>query len=161
MRKWIVYVCLLLVLSACGASETVPEKANSCTLSISCETVLDNMDQLTAGKEELIPEDGWILEPVTVTFSEGETVFDVLRKATREEKIHMEYSDSPVYHSAYIEGIANLYEFDCGSLSGWMYSVNDWFPNYGCSKYVLKDQDVICWVYTCDLGADVGDDSLA
>ena len=35
-------------------------------------------------------------------------------------------------------------------------NVNGWFPNYGCSRYGLKDGDVICWVYTCDLGNDVG-----
>ena len=28
-------------------------------------------------------------------------------------------SKTPIYNSAYIEGIHNLYEFDCGSLSGW------------------------------------------
>lgn len=38
----------------------------------------------------------------------------------------------------------------------WIYKVNDWFPNYGCSRYALADVDVICWVYTCDLGDDVG-----
>ena len=38
----------------------------------------------------------------------------------------------------------------------WMYKVNDWFPNYGCSRYQLQDGDVICWEYTCDLGVDVG-----
>ena len=37
-----------------------------------------------------------------------------------------------------------------------MYQVNDWFPNYGCSRYQLQDGDVIHWVYTCDLGYDVG-----
>ena len=61
-----------------------------------------------------------------------------------------------MYNSAYIEGINNLYEFDCGELSGWMYKVNGWFPNYGCSRYQLKEGDVIEWVYTCDLGVDVG-----
>ena len=61
-----------------------------------------------------------------------------------------------MYNSAYIEGIHNLYEFDCGELSGWMYKVNEWFPNYGCSRYQLRDGDVICWEYTCDLGVDVG-----
>ena len=61
-----------------------------------------------------------------------------------------------MYNSAYIEGINNLYEFDCGELSGWMYSVNDWYPNYGCSCYTVQPGDVICWVYTCDLGQDVG-----
>ena len=45
---------------------------------------------------------------------------------------------------------------DVGSGSGWMYSVNDWYPNYGCSRYTVQPGDVICWVYTCDLGQDVG-----
>ena len=68
----------------------------------------------------------------------------------------MEASYTPMYGSVYVEGINNLYEFDCGELSGWMYSVNGIYPNYGCSSYILKDGDVICWVYTCDLGYDVG-----
>lgn len=160
MKKWILWLLTLLLISGCGVPEPVSEGTMTCTMSISCETILENMDQLPEEKKDLVPEDGWILQPVTVCFSEGETVFDVLMKVVREQKIHMEYSDSPMYHSAYIEGIANLYEFDCGSLSGWMYSVNDWFPNYGCSKYVLEDQDVIRWVYTCDLGADVGEHTL-
>ena len=56
-----------------------------------------------------------------------------------------------------VEGINQLYEFDCGELSGWMYSVNSWFPNYGCSQYEVSDGDMIEWRYTCDLGRDVGD----
>ena len=50
-----------------------------------------------------------------------------------------------------------LYEFDCGKLSGWMYNVNGWYPNYGCSQYEVSNGDVIQWRYTCDLGRDVGD----
>lgn len=68
----------------------------------------------------------------------------------------MESKWTPLYGSAYIQGIHNLYEFDVGSGSGWMYSVNDWYPNYGCSCYTVQPGDVICWVYTCDLGQDVG-----
>ena len=114
------------------------------------------MDWLDPEKAELVPEDGWVLKPISVTFTEGESVFDVLRRTCREQKIHLEYTNTPLYDSDYIEGIHNLYEFDCGELSGWMYKVNEWFPNYGCSRYQLKDGDVICWVYTCDQGADVG-----
>ena len=47
-------------------------------------------------------------------------------------------------------------EFDCGALSGWMYKVNGWYPNYGSSRYQLKDGDVVEWRFTCDLGNDVG-----
>ncbi|HWR56178.1 MAG TPA: DUF4430 domain-containing protein [Negativicutes bacterium] len=134
----------------------ISDTAYTCTLSISCSTILDHMDWLDPEKVELVPEDGWILKPVTVTFYEGESVFNVLQRTCKQQGIHMEFQNTPMYNSAYIEGINNLYEFDCGELSGWMYKVNEWFPNYGCSRYSLKDGDVVCWVYTCDLGADVG-----
>lgn len=62
-----------------------------------------------------------------------------------------------MYNSAYIEGIGNLYEFDCGENSGWMYKVNDWFPNYGMSRYVLKNGDTVSLIYTCDGGFDIGE----
>ena len=127
-----------------------------CTFSISCATVLDNMDILDKSKKDIIPDDGWILKPVTVTFNEGESVFDVLKQVCKDNKVQLEFSFTPIYNSAYIEGINNLYEFDCGSLSGWMYEVNDWFPNYGCSRYEVKNGDVIEWQYTCDLGGDIG-----
>lgn len=135
---------------------TVTDVAHVCTISISCTTILDHMDWLDPEKVELVPEDGVILAPVTVTFYEGESVFNVLQRTCRQNGIHMEFENTPMYNSAYIEGIHNLYEFDCGELSGWMYSVNGWFPNYGCSRYALQAGDVIRWVYTCDLGYDVG-----
>ena len=80
---------------------------------------------------------------------------DRLQREMKNSKIHMEFENTPMYNSAYIEGIGNLYEFDCGELSGWMYKVNDWFPNYGCSRYQLKQGDKVEWVYTCNLGIDV------
>ena len=131
-------------------------KTYTCTFSISCRTILDNMDLCEESKQGIVPSDGTILSTTTVTFSEGESVFDVLQRICSSNGIHMEYSWTPMYNSAYVEGIANLYEFDVGSLSGWMYKVNGWFPNYGCSRYQLKDGDTVCWVYTCDLGYDVG-----
>ncbi len=137
-------------------SVTIGTAAYTCTISISCSTILEHMDWLAADKAELVPEDGWILAPTTVTFYEGESVFNVLQRVCKQQGIHMEFTDTPVYNSAYIEGIGNLYEFDCGEMSGWMYQVNGWFPNYGCSRYSLQDGDTIAWVYTCDLGYDVG-----
>ncbi len=128
----------------------------SCTISISCSTINDNISWLDPEKVELVPEDGWILPATTVIFYEGESVFNVLLRTCKQMGIHMEFENTPMYNSAYVEGINNLYEFDCGELSGWMYKVNEWFPNYGSSRYQLKDGDVICWVYTCNLGFDVG-----
>ncbi len=128
----------------------------TCTLSVRCDTILNNIKWLDPEKVELAPEDGVIFPAARVTFYEGESVFNVLLREMKKNKIHMEFENTPIYNSAYIEGINNLYEFDCGELSGWMYKVNDWFPNYGCSRYQLKDGDVVEWVYTCDLGRDVG-----
>ena len=134
----------------------VTDRQLKCTLSICCDTILDNMDLLEVEKRELIPENGIIFPASAVTFYKGESVFNVLLREMKKAGIHMEYENTPLYNSAYIEGINNLYEFDVGELSGWMYQVNGWFPNYGCSRYQIKEGDVIEWVYTCDLGKDVG-----
>ncbi|MBQ7751833.1 MAG: DUF4430 domain-containing protein [Clostridia bacterium] len=126
-----------------------------CTLSISCETILEDISRLDESKRELV-KNGIILPTTKIEFSEGESVFDVLLRETKERKIHLEFVNTPVYDSVYVEGIANIYEFDAGELSGWMYRVNGEFPNFGCSKYILKNGDRIEFVYTCDLGKDVG-----
>jgi hypothetical protein len=114
------------------------------------------MKLLNKEKHELVPNDGVILAATPVSFHGGESVFNVLQREMKRAGIHMEFENTPIYNSAYIEGINNLYEFDVGELSGWMYRVNGWYPNYGCSRYQLKDGDVIEWHYTCDLGRDLG-----
>lgn len=134
----------------------ISDKELTCTMSIRCDTILKNIAWLDKEKRELVPDDGIIFEEQTVTFYEGESVFNLLLREMKRNKIHMEFVSTPIYNSAYIEGIGNIYEYDCGELSGWMYKVNDWFPNYGCSRYQLKEGDKVEWVYTCDLGADVG-----
>lgn len=134
------------------------KKIYYCTFSIDCKTILDNKDKLNKEKESVMPGDGIIMKAEKVVFYEGESVFDVLLRETKKRNIQMEYEATPMYNSNYIEGIHNLYEFDCGELSGWMYKVNGWYPNYGCSRYMLKSGDVVNWRYTCDLGKDVGSD---
>ena len=131
-------------------------KAITVTFSIECSTILNNLSQLDPDKLEMVPSGGVILPATTVSCYEGESVFEVLQRVCRDNGIHMESEFTPIYNSAYIEGIHNLYEFDCGSLSGWMYRVNGWYPNYGCSRYVLEDGDIVEWRYTCDLGNDIG-----
>ena len=154
-----------------GSSSTKPDKkpdddspnkeesvtSHTCTIEIRCDTILDNMDELATGKDSYVPADGTILAATTVSFTDGETVFDVLKRACEQNGIQLEYSYTPLYESYYVEGIHHLYEFDCGSESGWMFKVNGWFPNYGCSAYTLSQGDSIVWCYTCHgLGADVG-----
>lgn len=140
--------------------ETTTKKQNTCTFVIECKTILNNMRKVKENKKEFIPDDGVILKKTTVTFKDGETVFDVLKRICKENNIQMESSYTPGYDNYYIEGIAQIYEKDCGTKSGWMYCVNGTFPNYGCSDYKLKNGDVVEWRYTCDLGADIGDNSF-
>lgn len=142
--------------ASAGAEEPSVDNGPSCTISISCAAVLEHMDDLAEEKRSLIPQDGVILPPTIVSLEAGESAFDLLRRVCKERAIHMEFAETPAYQSAYIEGIQNLYELDCGALSGWMYQVNGWFPNYSGSQYTLEDGDVVCWMYTCDLGEDIG-----
>lgn len=130
--------------------------ANTCTLEIRCDTLLKNLDKLSSGKAELVPEDGILLEKTTVSFESGDSVFDVLRRCLREQNVHFEYVDAKAYGSIYIEGIGNLYEFDCGEQSGWLYFVNGISPGLGCSGYTVANGDEIVFAYTCDMGADLG-----
>jgi len=152
-----------IIVDSSGSVTEIPETKPieddnilTCTLSVRCDTVLNNMDSLDKNKHAIIPDDGCIFYQTDVEFYEDESVFNVLVREMKKNKIHLEFVNSPLYGSAYIEGIANIYEYDCGELSGWMYKVNGVFPKYGCSGYKLSDKDVIEWVYSCDLGNDVG-----
>lgn len=134
---------------------------NICTITIRCDTVLDNQDLLEEAKVPYVPADGVILPEVTVEFTPGENVFDVLQRVCEAADIPLEYSWTPLYDSYYLEGICHLYEFDCGPESGWMYQVNGTFPNYGCSSYEVQPGDSIEWLYSCiGLGADLGADVM-
>ncbi len=136
--------------------DEITEDSETVFISIECLTVLDNFDKLKPSLAEYVPSDGYILKPMEIKLREGDTVFDVLLRVTRVLKIQMEYVYTPNYTSNYVQGINHIYEFSCGELSGWMYSVNGIFPNYGCSVCGLRDGDVVEWRYTCDLGRDLG-----
>ena len=137
-------------------AEAPDDKELYCTLSVRCDTALNNSASFDPQKRDILPSDGVIFAERRIEFQDGESVFDLLKREMRNNGIHLEFVNTPVYGSVYIEGIGNIYEFDAGELSGWMYKVNGEFPNYGCSKYTLKQGDKVEFVYTCDLGKDVG-----
>ena len=129
-------------------------KAETCTITISCANLVGNTDKLPEAERALVPDDGVLLAKTEFGFDDGDSVFDVLKRAVKDNGIQMEYSTSPAYNTAYIEGMGNLYEFDAGSASGWCYAVNGDMPNVGCSSYSLSDGDDIVFEYTLDLGED-------
>jgi hypothetical protein len=95
-----------------------------------------------------------VLGPVEVAEGDAKNVFDALKNVTRANKIHMEFSGGA--GAAYIKGIDNLYEFDHGAGSGWLYSVNGVFQSASSSLCPVREGDVIEWRYTLDFGADIG-----
>ena len=142
-----------------GNSAYKPDTAEKVTVTINirCDTLSSDMSKLTNDSiAGYIPSNGIILGTTTYKGTTDNTVFDVLNTVCRNNGIQLESSYTPMYESYYVEGINYLYEFDGGPGSGWMYKVNGWYPNYGCSSYYLSDGDVIEWVYTCDYGVDVG-----
>lgn len=63
--------------------------------------------------------------------------------------------------SNYLSEINGLGEFDGGSMSGWMGTLNDWFTNEGFGAFTvaagkLNAGDEIRVMYTCSYGSDIG-----
>lgn len=145
---------------AAGSEDTAQQpdaqepQAQTCTISIDCSTILDNMDKLKRGKEGLIPSDGILLAKTEVQYEEGDTVFTMLKRELKSRKMHYDFEGSG--SSAYLTGLCNIYEFDCGKLSGWEFAVNGSFPSVGVGVYKLSPGDSVALIYTCDLGDDIG-----
>lgn len=137
------------------------KKKEYVTISISVATLLTHWDMLKPAlqSEKYVPKNGVILKSTKYEIlNEDETVWSIIKRATKEHGIHMEYEGAGdnQYGSVYIEGINHLYEFDAGELSGWMYSINGQTPNYGVSAVTVKNGDNIQFQYTVDLGRDIG-----
>ena len=172
-KKLLLYIALITaaVIFVCTLDIKTPEEyytshiadveqaEMSVTVKISCETVFTHYDSLSESVKnaDIIPRDGIIVPAGEFALREGDTAFDVLRRILAYNKIPLDYSGSSDsgLQSVYVKGIANLYERDCGELSGWMYRVNGQFPQVSCSDFALNDGDVMEWVYSCELGADV------
>ncbi len=159
-------VCLLLcvlvffarISSGSGYyGKTSGEKANAVgkvTLTIRCDTITEFSDI------KYIPEDGVVLPVTTYEIEDGDTVYDILVEAVRENNIQMENRGSATgtHGMVYIAGIGHIYEQQFGELSGWVYHVNGIAPSCGCGDYTLKDGDTVEWLYTRNLGRDLGED---
>ncbi len=150
--------------------KTEPEKPTTvCYLTIDCSNIKKDLSALKKGKKAFVPKNGYILNETAVPFEAGESAFDALKRACKENVctdnckycqkggIQLEFSFTPAYKSYYVEGIHQLYEKDCGSLSGWMYCVNGKYPDVASSEYKLKNGDRITFAYTVSMGDDLTD----
>lgn len=106
---------------------------------ISCKSVLNHKDKLESNYQ--VPSNG-IIYSQKIEIKSGDDVLKILKRTGIRIDVQ----------SGYVRGIDNLYEFDCGQNSGWLYKVNGVRPNVGASKYKVKKNDRIEWLYTCQMG---------
>ena len=125
-----------------GGETQKGEIVGEVTLSIRCDAV--------AGKADHLPADGVILSETVFAIDADDTVYDILTEAARTHKLSMDKEGADGLY--YVSGIAYLYEFDFGDLSGWVYKVNGEKASVGCDAYTLSDGDVIVWEYTLTVG---------
>ena len=149
------------------AEPETAERSPVCFVTIDCRNIKNNLSSLKKGKKAFVPQNGYILKDARVPFEVGESAFDALKRACKENVctdnceycqkggIQLEFSFTPAYKSYYVEGIHQLYEKDCGSFSGWMFSVNGKFSDASSSEYLLKAGDKITFAYTASMGDDL------
>lgn len=131
-----------------GALPEKPDAIGTVTLSIRCDLALTHPDAPAA-----LPEDGVLLAPLSIPLAPGDTVYALLTQAAQATGLHLECSGGPGMR--YVQGMANLYEFALGDLSGWVYRVNGETHSVGCDQYIPAPGDAIVWHYTLLSGADV------
>lgn len=110
-----------------------------CTVAVSCQPLLEDMDLLDEDKTDLVPDDGWMLEETEVSVPEGGTVLDALRGTG----LTVETDGSP----AYVVSVGGLASGDAGDLSGWTYTVNGESVMTGCDELIVNAGDQIVWTY--------------
>ena len=128
-------VVTLICLVSCSGNDG----GLSCKVSVDCSAVSQQMD------EKIAPKDGKYILPLTeVTFTQGDTLDEVLISAFKENKLHYEATDG------YFTAVGNLYTGDFGDMSGWLYYVNGEIPEIGTKEYTVNNGDTIEFVYFDD-----------
>ena len=163
MKRTIILVFLLIFsLSSCTGFESVEEynkrnttkKSNiTAFVSIDCKDALNNKNLLDEAVEKALPKDGVILKDYKASVAKGETAYSLILKVAKNNNIQIDClsPEESSYNTAYIKGIGNLYEKDCGKNSGWIFYVNGVSSQVGCSDYYVKNSDVIEFTYVCDI----------
>ncbi len=163
-------ILAIAVIVLCTDIQTVEEYYSSATmdtaesgtvsvsLTVECSAILSNDEY--SGVSLSVPTDGVILSTAQYDVSDDCTVYELTLDALKLAQVQFDYTGGTA-ESVYVKGIANIYEYEYGELSGWMYCVNGEYPQVACSEYTLSDGDTVVWRYTCDLGRDLGDNYSA
>lgn len=148
LAMMVVLLMTTIIMGGCGKEEKAGPTGEM-TISVVCHNAaaMEKEGKLDEDVASIVPDDGILLEEKTVTFTEGDNALDATRAVLREEE--MQTSSSGSGDTEFIDSIDNLSAGDVGSASGWMFLVNGEYPDVGPSKYIIQDQDVIVWEYTC------------
>ena len=123
------------------------------TVTIVCSNALAS-PSLPESVRALLPAGGVMLQR-SVELQPGDTAWSVTQRVCREAGLAIESHAAAAQNAVYVEGIGQLYEFDCGEGSGWIYKVNGTAPGRGCDQCALNAGDRLVWAYTCNYGNDV------
>lgn len=142
-------------MAAVSQSITVSEKGGSVTsdkISVYVSLFGDEVHGTPSGKSDTHTKtkgnlDTWISK-TKITLDKGSYVIDAIEKALSLNGIPY------TYEGGYISEIKGLAEFDNGSLSGWMYTLNGKYPAKGIDEQKLSGGDVIVFHYTDDYTAE-------
>lgn len=169
-------ITLLIFISGCSTSNDMKQNSDStgnssseaitnekslpsATIAIRCDAVFNHYDDLDESlkNDKFVPSDGYILHETKYSLEKDETAYDLLVRATKENKIPLdsENAAASAFGTAYIKGINSLYEKSCGDFSGWMYIVNGEMLNVGSSEFILNDNDIVEFIYVCDYNTDL------
>lgn len=121
-----------------------------CYITIDCTKILDYIDKHGSNGQQYIryiPKSGYIIHNYKCTYKNGDTAYDILKRACDENNIEVNATDS--IYGIYVAGINNIYEKSFGKYSGWMYSVNGTPPPISCGKQQVAKNDEIIFYYTC------------
>lgn len=109
---------------------------------------------------------GTIIPQTKVPFKSGESIAQVTIRLLDYLGISYSYTGS-LTGNFYLASIKNfevnntpydsMGEFDAGTGSGWMITLNNWFIDRSTAAFTVSNGDVIQWKYTCQVGKDIGD----
>ncbi|MEE1013466.1 MAG: S-layer homology domain-containing protein [Clostridia bacterium] len=111
-------------------------------------------DSITVYIRVADPKGKTYLSKKPYSIKDGDSAFDLL------DKTGLDVDTTRSAYGVYVKSIEGLAEFDEGAESGWLYRVNGVCPNYSASLYTLSEGDYVEWLYTRDLGKDIGDNSF-
>lgn len=89
-----------------------------------------------------------------IVIKDNMTAFEALKVFADSKGIKVKYQGSGTL--AYVTSIDGLKEKANGPSSGWMFKVDNVFPNVSAGSCKLKPGDNLIWIYSKDGGKDIG-----